>query len=183
MKHGRTFEFVERLPFPAEDVYLVFRDRSRELIPLLPNVESITVLSREQYAPGRTKIVNRWQGKVPPQVPRVLRPFVKPELTAWMDYADWSDAERCVRWRFEMPQAHDLFECSGENWVEADGKHTVVRLKGTVVLYPERLPGMPHFLADRIARPLEKFLLDNIRPNMLEVPDAVRRFLGAQAAS
>ena len=30
------------------------------------------------------------------------------ELAQWLDYADWSDAERCVRWRFEMPQAQTI---------------------------------------------------------------------------
>lgn len=179
MKHGRTFEFIEHLPFAPEDVYLVFRDRSRELIPLLPNVDSVTVLSREEYAPGRHRIVNRWQAR-PTAVPRVLRPFVRPELTSWIDYADWSDAEHCVRWRFEMPQTHDLFTCSGENRIEPEGEHARVRLSGTVTLYPERIPGMPRVLADRIVKPLEHWLLDLMKPNMLAVPGAMRKFLAAR---
>ena len=40
MKHGRTFEFRQALPYPPDRVYLLFRDQSKELIPLLPNIES-----------------------------------------------------------------------------------------------------------------------------------------------
>lgn len=174
---GKPFEFRETIRHPREQVYQVLRDRLVDLIPYLPNVESVKVVERTEVAPGKLKVVNHWQGK-PTSAPKVVQPFITAEMSRWNDYAEWDDATHTCKWRFEMPTVASLFTCGGTNYFEAtqDGG-MLVRLTGTLTLYPEKVPGIPKFIAKGIAGPLEKWVLDLVSPNLRELPEAVGRFL------
>ena len=179
MAQGNKFEFKEVIRHPRELVYTVMRDRMAEMIPLLPNVESVKVAERKEVGPGRIKIINQWQGK-PTSAPKVVQPFITPEMSQWTDHAEWVDAEYAVNWRFEMANVGNYFSCEGTNFFEVSGHGTLIRLTGTLTLYPERVPGVPKFLARSIATPLEKLVLGIVSPNLTELPAAVGRFLDQQ---
>jgi hypothetical protein len=176
---GKSFEFKQVIHHPRERVYIALRDEMEQLIPLLPNVDSLKVAERKETAPGRLQIVNHWQGK-PTSAPKVVQPFLTPEMNRWTDYADWDDAAHCVHWRFELPQVSNLFTCSGTNYFEEAAEGTLVRLTGTLTIYPERVPGVPKFLAKSIAGPLEGWVLGLVSPNLTELPAAVGKFLDAE---
>ena len=173
---GKPFEFREIIRHPQKAVYQVLRDRLQELIPYLPNVESVTITERVETGPGRVRMVNEWHGK-PTAAPKIVQPFIKPEMTRWTDYADWDEAASCVHWRFAMPMLNDIFKCEGTNYFVDDPAGTLVRLTGTLTLYPERVPGVPKILARGIAAPLEKWVLGLVSPNLTELPGAVGKFL------
>lgn len=176
MSRGNGFEFKEVIRHPRAQVYRVLRDRMPELIPLLPNVDTLSIAERVEVAPGRLKQVNHWQGK-PTSAPKIVQPFIRPEMTRWTDYADWEDEHFRVHWRFEMPGMNDFFSCGGTNYFEEAAGGTVIRLTGTLTLYPERVPGVPKLLAKTVAPPLEKWVLGMVSPNLTELPAAVAKFL------
>lgn len=174
------FSFAEALTHSARDVYLIMRDRMTEVVPLVPNVESIEVLEREERPDGRLHVLNRWQGS-PSATPRAIRPFVKPEYTAWLDDALWDDKRSLVEWKFLTEHLGGLYRCEGINYFEDNGKGgCTVRLTGTFELYPEKVAGMPKMLARKIAPVFEKWLLGLVAPNLSEAPRSVQAFLDQQ---
>ena len=170
------FEYSERVSHPLEAVYPVLRDHLDKLVPLLPNVESIVVSSREVESPGRTRIVNLWQGTTE-TVPRLARPFVKPEMNRWEDHALWLDDEHAVEWRFVTSSFDRLYDCSGVNRFAADGDGSRVLVSGTLDVYPERLRGVPKALARRARPKVEAWLIKMITPNLAELPKAIQTYL------
>lgn len=181
MSRGNAFEFQEVIAHPREKVYDILRNRMPELIPLLPNVDTLTIVERGEVAPGRLKQVNAWQGK-PTSAPKIVQPFITQEMTRWTDYADWEDAHYRVNWRFAMPGMDSFFSCEGTNYFEDAGGKTRLRLTGVLTLYPEKVPGVPKLLAKTVAPPLEKWVLGMVKPNLTELPAAVARFLDQTAA-
>ena len=171
------FEFAEQLTHPASTVYLIMRDRMAEVVPLVPNVESIEVLKRELRPDGRLHVLNRWQGS-PSATPKAIRPFVKPAYTAWLDDALWDDQRSLVEWKFQTDHLGGLYRCEGINYFTDNGQGgCTVRLTGELELYPEKVTGVPHFVARKLAPILEKWLLGLVSPNLAEAPKAVQLFL------
>lgn len=171
------FEFTEAISHPRERVYELLKNGLTDLVPLVPNVIQVSELSREQIGPGEENIVNEWHGD-PGSAPRLLRPFIRPEMQIWRDYAHWVDHEYLVHWRFEAPSFANFYECGGTNYVEEDGSGgTIVRLTGTLVTHPERIRGVPKGLARKLAPTVEKWLINLVSPNLSELPKAVQQFL------
>ncbi len=176
-----NFEFKESIHHPIEKVYPIMRDELSTIIELIPNVDAIRVLERERREDGRLLLVNEWHG-APTSTPAPIRPFIKPDLLIWRDIALWDDAKSLIEWRFETPSFSNLYSCSGTNYIEkVDEKHTVVRLTGTLELYPENIPGLNRFLAKKLAPTIEKWLMALVSPNLAEVPRAVETYLDQNA--
>lgn len=171
------FEFKELIKHPRARVYDVLKNGLAAVVPLVPNVKSLKVLDRQELDNGETKIVNEWHGS-PEGAPAIIRPFMKPEMNIWRDYAHWKDKEFLVHWRFEAPMFKNLYSCSGTNYIDDDGQGGAwVRLTGELITYPERIPGVPKMLAKKIAPAVEKWLLNLVSPNLAEMPRAVGQYL------
>ena len=170
-------ETIDEIAYPLDTVYGVMRDDLPKLVPFLPQVKYIEVLSREDSEPGSIRIVNKWQGTLD-QAPRVARPFLKEEMVAWKDHARWVDADHRVEWRFESLVGDRYFDCNGENFFEAVGEgSTRVKITGELKVHPERLPGVPKFLARKVAPAVEKYIINLITPNLRNLAQGVRGYL------
>ena len=133
---------------PLDTVYPLVRDRMREIVPYLPNIEKIEVVRSSRNDEGYLEVVNLWTAKA--EVPSFVKSFVKPELFGWKDTAVWHDAEHQVHYRLESFVGKDLYDAAGVNFFKAlpEGK-TELRVTCDVVLHPERFPGVPRLL-DRL---------------------------------
>jgi hypothetical protein len=165
---------TEVIHHPLEQVYLTYRDRLVELVPYLPNVDSVEVLEREPLADG-LRLLNRW--KVNGAVPRVARPFFSESMATYLDHARWRDADRAVDWRFEIGVVAEAVNCQGCNFFRAGAPgSTEVALTGRLTIDLARVRGVPRLLHG-LAPTVEKFILNLVRPNLVAVCRAVGRLL------
>jgi len=176
------FTIEELIAGPVNEVFTVMRDKLPDLVPFLPEVESIQVLERAEPGPGRHRFLNLWQGR-PDAAPKAVRPFVTGNMLRWKDHAEWDEAAMKVAWRLEPFHFGTLFECRGEDLFAAtpDGK-TRMTIKGTLDIYPERIPGVPKFLAKRLRPDVEKFIVNLVTPNLRGVAGGITRYLAQKKA-
>jgi hypothetical protein len=151
---------------PASIVYPLVRDEMQKIIPYMPDIENIKTLQSEAREDGRLEVVNHWFSK-PANVPGPLKKVAKPELFSWKDFALWNDDKYCVDYRLESMIANDLFTASGTNYFEPHGDNqTRVLITCSLEVYPEKMPGVPRFLAKSLRPMIESTIRKVIEPNL-----------------
>ena len=58
----------------------------------------------------------------------------------------------------------------------------MVRLTGDLQINVKEIPGVPSFLAKRLAPQVEKFIVSLITPNLEQVNKSIERFLDAESS-
>jgi hypothetical protein len=156
MKIGAT----RAISHPAQKTFEVLRDQQAELAQrYLPNIDSVEVLEREENPP-HIRLYNRWQGSTG-EVAKVIRPFISRELTCWFDDATWDSSSLSCQWRIQSAKAKEVFECSGSTRIVPEGDdRCTFELVGELQVHPEKVPGVPGFLARKVREPIEKFVSD-----------------------
>lgn len=168
-----------RIAYPREQVYLAYRDRLPEIAALIPDVREVKVMAREVTATGVT-LHNAWTSDR--EIPSIVAKILRPEHLVWDDHATWNDAGSYVDWVIKPRAFRDAVHCAGRNLLIADGDHaTVVRLTGDLAIDIREIPGVPTFLATRLAPQVEKFIVSLITPNLEQVNAGIERFLDGSA--
>lgn len=170
-------EVSAEIPHPREKVFEVYRDKLTELVPFLPNVQSITVVTRREDGPT-LYLLNRWHGGG--DIPALVRKALSADLLQWDDHATWHSERFVTEWRTEVPAFKDAVRASGQNRFEASGPGTLLRIDGEFTVDPGRIPGIPRLLASTLAPAIEKFLTGSIKANLLAVSKGVERYLDGQ---
>jgi len=179
------FEEVDSVSHAAGLVLETMIERMEAIVPFLPNVESIETLEVKSLKNGRTRILRRWQGKAD-SMPAALRPFLPRDILAWLDTALWVPAEYRVEWTQStcMEGVAQLYACSGVNYFEPHPddpqRRTRIRITGDLRVHAERLPGIPGFLAQRLAPQVERFIVGLITPNLTDLAKGLQRYFDAQ---
>jgi len=169
------FKTSEIIKHPRDMVYSTYRDHLTELVPYLPNVETITTLKREE-TPRGVQLVNQW--KISSAIPRAIRPFFPDKMMSYLDRANWNDEALCVDWVFEVGLFPEAVDCHGTNFF-IEGKApgtTEVALGGCLNIDLLKVRGIPRFLKG-LAPTIENALLTQVRPNLIAVCQAVGRHL------
>jgi len=165
------------ITYPLELVYGTMRDRLCELVPFLSGVESIEVEEREEPGPGRLRLLNIWQAKHS-SAPKAVRPFVTRKMLRFKDHAEWDDAAHAVSWRFETFTFDKLFDCSGRNRFEAAGANeSRLIIEGELDVYPEKVPGVPRFMARKLKPKIEGFVVKLVGANLSDLAGGLQGFL------
>lgn len=161
---------------PQEKVYTAYRDRLSEIAAYIPDVKEIVVQSREEPAPGQTKIHNVWIAER--DIPVFARAFLKPEMLRWDDHADWRDDEHRVHWNLKLRVFTDQVTCGGTNTFHAaDDGTTRVVLEGDLDIDLKNIPGVPKMFAGGLKPKVEKFIVSLITPNLERVNESLQQFL------
>ncbi|MCB9786949.1 MAG: hypothetical protein H6744_09690 [Deltaproteobacteria bacterium] len=153
-------------------------ERMNEIVPFLPSIESIETREHETLPDGRIRIVRYWQAK-PDSAPSAVRPFVTKEHLGWIDTALWTPSEFKVDWTLSTSMSK-FYTCGGTN---SFGPHpdrpenTLVRIAGELEIYADKLPGVPGFIGKRIAPQVEKFVVNMITPNLVELAPGLQGYL------
>jgi hypothetical protein len=166
---------------PVEVVYATLRDDLPKLVPFLDNVSAIAELERKPGTAGKTHVLNRWRADAG-NVPSAVRPFLKPEMLEWLDHAEWDDTGRHVDWWIEPPTFKDLYRCQGRNSVEERGSSAAIVIRAKLTLDPDKIPGVPGFLARKVAPAVEGYMVERIRPNLAGLAVGVGRYLKAKVS-
>lgn len=171
---------TKTISHPAEQVFAALRDKQSELAErYLPNIESVEVLEREDNPP-KVRLYNRWQGRTD-DVSRVIRPFVSREMMSWLDEAFWDEETLSCTWRIESAKAKGVFQCSGSTRISArEDQTSLFELEGELQVHPDKVPGVPGFLARKVRDPIEKFVANLLNPNLTMMAQAVQRYLDEQ---
>ncbi|MCA9563987.1 MAG: hypothetical protein KC561_10885 [Myxococcales bacterium] len=171
-----TTDIIE---YDVEDVFRAQRDHLAELVEFLPNVSDIEVRSREEVD-GKVKLVNVWTA-ARTEIPAVIRPFVKPEMMSWIDYASWDERTLVCNWEIELGFLKEAVKCAGVNRMErtAEG-HTAVIIEGKLSVDATKIPGVPKFMAKKVSSAVEAFVAKNITPNLKKTNDGVRKYLASR---
>ncbi|MDZ7378930.1 MAG: hypothetical protein ONB06_06225 [candidate division KSB1 bacterium] len=176
------FRRETKVHYPAPLLLETMIERMEDIVPFLPNIAAIETVTKKRHCDGTWEIVRRWTANAD-RVPRVARPFLSDELLQWLDYARWVPAEYKVEWRQEpvYRAASGLYECRGTNFFRPDPEDpentSCVCISGVLQVYPEKLPGVPAFLARRIAPQVERFIVHLIEPNLLELAKGLEAYL------
>lgn len=174
------FTCSDTVTHPAEVVHGLLRDDMTKILPYLPDVAAIEILTREDEERG-VRLVNLWRASET-AVPKVAKAFLKPEMLTWKDHALWLHAERRAEWRLEPNVGADLFTCSGStSVVPADDASCRIDVRGTLEVYPERVKGLPRLLAGKMRSTIESFVVRMIVPNMETMARGVQGYLDDQS--
>ena len=162
---------IEREEFilhAADRVYPLVRDRIHELLPKLPGVESIEILSRAPAGKGKTRVKSRWTVR-PPVFVRALLPAA---AFVWEEDALWIDAKYCV----ESQVRGFAYESRATTFYEPASDYTRVRIEADVTIRPEGID-VPKENLDKLLAGAEEALREAIEPNMTALVEAIREHL------
>ena len=172
------FSLVDEIPHPRELVFSTHRDKLLELVQYLPNVSSVVPESRVIEG-DIVRLVNIWTGSST-DVPAVIRPLVKPEVLTWVDRATWDKGRWRCDWDIKLSALPDAVTARGFNTFLEEGGETIIQMNGEFVIHPDRVPGVPAFVARAAAPALEKFVVGLLQPNLRKSNQAVQQYIEDQ---
>jgi hypothetical protein len=156
-----------RIPFPREAVFALFRDRLADVVERASNARIASV--QDRTASGAFLLVKtKWHGGG--GLPAAVRGIVTEAMLAWTTESIWSGDAFFCDWRIAADALlPDAVQCSGRTaFLVGEGGETSVRIKGEVRTDAKKLPGVPSFLATKVGRAVEEFLVAKIQSNLLE---------------
>lgn len=163
-----------RIPFPRPLVYATYRDKLVELVPYLPNVQRIDVLSRRLEG-GVIHFENEWHGGG--EIPTVARAVISEAMLSWTDFATWNESEFTTNWHIKTHAFTEAVRCTGVHRFKEADSGTVIESRGELVIDSKQIKGVPQLIAGMVGRTVEDFLSQKIAPNLLQVGEGVRQYL------
>ena len=169
------FNIVDEIPFERELVFSTHRDKLEELVPYLPNVDKVVIREREEEG-DVVRLLNEWSGATS-DVPAVIRPLLNPEVLTWLDRAHWDQGRWRCDWEITITALPEAISARGFSQFSDEGGETLVEMQGEFVIHPDKIPGVPTFVAKRAAGPLERFVVSLLQPNLKRSNQAVLQYL------
>jgi len=169
-----------KLPFPRAKVFEAYRDKLVELLPYLPNVRSIDVKSREETGENGkiVKMLNVWHGGG--EIPAAARAVLSEAMLTWDDHATWNEEDFTTAWTIKTHAMTDAVKCEGSNRYIEEGGSTVLEIRGVLEIDAKKIRGVPGFLAGKVGRTVEEFLIGKIQPNLVETVKGLQKYLESQ---
>jgi hypothetical protein len=170
-----------RLPFSPKVVFGAYRDEMPQLLPYLPNVRRIDVMSRTEDGPT-VHIVNEWHGGG--EIPAAVRAVLGDAVLSWSDHATWNEELLRCDWRTETRTFAEALRCAGQNLFLEDGPgRTLLQVRGTLEVDAKKIRGVPSFVAGKVGRVVEEFLGGKIQLNLVETGKGLTQYLEQRSAS
>jgi hypothetical protein len=173
------FEIEESVDHPASIVLGTMMHQLEELTPYRSRLDRLITEHSETLSDGRFKVVRRSEATVQ-SVPLIFRAFINEGMLSWTEEAIWSPEKFCARWTIRNTLAH-LYNCTGVNFFEPHSDNsesrTRIRITGHITIYPDKIPGVPTFVASRLIPKAEKLIVQLIKPDLIEVASALQKYL------
>jgi hypothetical protein len=172
---GMELHADARISFPREIVFSTYRDEITKLLPYIHNVRSIHLKSRKDEG-AVVELVNEWRGGG--DIPAAIRAVLSDSVLEWTDYATWrSEGHRCD-WRTETHAFTDAVRCQGSTLFFEDGADkTTLQIRGSLEVDAKKIRGVPSFLAGKLGRAVEEFLVGKIQSNLIDTANGVAKYL------
>jgi hypothetical protein len=163
------FEREEFLLHPVDRVYPLVRDHIQDLLPHLPGISRIEILSRETAGKGKTRVRSRWTIRPPALIGRLL----PPAALVWEEDALWTDSKRSVDSKIQGYGYASRTKVS----YQAASDYTRVCFEAELTFRPDTVD-MPKENLDKILSGGQEALREAIEPNMTAFLEAIRERLG-----
>lgn len=172
-------ESTDIIPYPRDLVYETLRDKLVEMVPYLPNIETIEEREREDLGDGSIRLLNWWKAKS--DVPKVARAIIKPDMLHWKDHATWHQKSWTCDWRLETNFFTDRVHCQGTNtYTEAGDGKTKLEIRGNLEIDAKNIKGVPRLMAGTVGSAIEKFVVGLITPNFKTLNEGLVKYLDAK---
>lgn len=173
----KDFKSIVVVTHPLDLVWATIRDRLPELVPLLDDVESVTVVERQEEADGTVRLVNLWKAK--PRIPSMLSSAINPAMFAYTDHARWVLPARECRWRIEPQFLAAQARCAGVTRYEPalGGRGTKITFAGEFDITAHKFAAVPSFLDGTVAKAIESFVTSLIPRNFRKLTQVAGTFL------
>lgn len=168
----KTFRDIVVVKQPVGGMWTTVRDRLPELAARLDDIETITVIEREQISPGKLRLLNEWRSTQ--RIPGLLQGALGTAEVSWLDRNEWDDAGHRCTWSIEPSILRGHIVCRGEtSFAPAmGGRGARITFSGEFDIAPDAL----RRLAGPLASPLSTFaesIVSTIVPrNLRKVMDA-----------
>lgn len=155
------------------------RDKLPDLVPLLDDIEQVTVVERKEEADGTVNLVNHWKAK--PQIPSMLSSIINPAMFAWTDRAQWRPAVHECHWHIEPHFLTESTKCTGvTHYVSAmGGRGTKINFNGEFDISTNGISGVPTFLEGTVGTAIEAFVTSLIPRNFRKLMQGAETYLAA----
>jgi hypothetical protein len=134
----KPFKSIVVTQQPMDRLWVTIRDHMPELAGMLDDIDRITVVSREQLAKGRLRLVNEWRAK--PRLPISIETVTGTDAFVWLDHAEWNESEHRCQWRIEPQFLDGRIHCHGATVYETamGGRGSRVTFEGELELTAPR---------------------------------------------
>lgn len=163
-----------KFPFPRPTVFAAYRDNLTDLLPYLPNVRRIEVKSRKDEGKV-TKLFNVWHGGG--EIPAAARAILSESMLSWDDDATWDEDAFTCKWIIKPHAFTEAVRCEGTNRFVEDGAGTLLEIRGALEIDAKKIRGVPGFLAGKVGKTVEEFLIGKIEPNLVETARGLEKYL------
>ncbi|MGR3273836.1 hypothetical protein HRE53_12875 [Acaryochloris sp. 'Moss Beach'] len=163
-----------QIPFPRSLVFATYRDKLQELLPYMDNVHHIEPKTYRQED-QRVICTNEWHGGG--DIPTIAKAFIDEQMLSWTEHNIWNEADFSLEWRITTHAFTEAVSCSGKNLFREQGDTTIVENRGELIIYPQKIDGIPDFLRSQVAGFVEELLSQKIGPNLTQMGIGVRRYL------
>src|SRR5882724_4435850 len=164
------FEREEFVMHASSEVYALVRDRFAELLPHLPGVAAIEVLSREPAGKGKTRVKSRW--KIRP--PALIGSLLPEKAFFWEEEAVWIDKKQTV----ESHIRGYGYESQSTIAYEPASDYTRVKITAEVTFHRDAID-VPKQNLDKIVAGAGDAIREAVEPNLFAFLDAMRERLSA----
>jgi|SRR5262244_1644171 len=173
----KTFKSIAVVKYPLALVWTTVRDRLPELVPLMDDIDSVTVVERIQDPDGTVRLVNLWQAKL--QIPPMLTSVIRPDRLAWTDRAEWRSERYECHWRIEPQFLPDQTQYAGMTRYEAaiGGRGTRVTFEGQLDVPTRGLLDSSLLLEGALAKGVESVVTTLIPKNFQKLAQTLSIFL------
>jgi hypothetical protein len=170
-------EHTDTINANLDKVYNLVKNDMPKIVQYLPNIREIKVLERKQ-SDGRDFIVNQWFAEA--NIPSLAKKFINENLFSWKDSAYWDDSQHQVDYDIEPFFAKGIYEAKGTNTFRAADDKMRLTLSCEVNIYPERIPGIPKFIAKQLHPMLEQMIEKMLAPNLTSLGKGLKEYLKAE---
>jgi hypothetical protein len=162
------------LPFPRSLVFSTYRDRLLDVVPYMPNIQDVSIKSRQERG-EQIEQVNEWQGGG--EIPAAARSILDESMLAWTEHALWNANNFTTAWKINTHAYTEAVLCKGHNRFLEQDQGTVIASEGELSIDTRQIKNVPSFIAKMVGGIVEDFLGKKIEPNLVQMGAGVRRYL------
>lgn len=172
------FEVVDYINYKHPEVFDVFIHHLEALSEFIPDVKEIRVLEKEDK--GDTAVrVNHWIASA--KVPGFAKKFLDVEEVGWIDRAKWNVKKHYVDYALEISGFEKYVKFVGHNEIVPEGDRTKIVISADMDIDLKKHPAIPRLLANSIKPKVEKFIIELIKPNLVNSNRALEKYLAKKA--
>ena len=169
----------EIIPYPTELVFTTLRDRLTDIVPYMPNIDRVEIVSREDADDQKTKLVRHWYAKG--EIPKMVRTMIKPEMLRWKDVALWDPADYTCAWSLETFFFTENIRCKGLNYYRSHGENnTSIEITGDLTIDLSNISSIPKLLRKKVGEQATKFIIKLVSPNLKNLNAGLSEFLASE---